>query len=145
MRMLTTTFLAVILAALGSLVKMTPSAAADSSAARHTYTKPDGETVTLPEGVEILPDGTELTNGVRTGHLGTPPPERVKLQRMQRFASQWMPFFHYVSDTSLLAPFSLDSLLKVTPGQLVTGLCGHPGNCGFGLTCSRGPPGPRST
>ena len=39
----------------------------------HTFVREDGTVMTLPEGMEILPDGTVLQDGVAVGHRQEPP------------------------------------------------------------------------
>jgi hypothetical protein len=103
------------------------AAAGATAPPSRTFTKPDGEVVPLPEGVEVLPDGTVLTNGVPGGRYVPPTAREIKATKMQRFAGQWVPFFLYVDDRTLLAPLALDPRAEVYRDRFITGLAAAPG------------------
>ena len=98
---------------------------------RHTFVREDGEVMTLPEGMEILPDGTVLQDGVAVGHYQKPPAEVVRQWRMHRFAGTWTPFFIYFNDSRLFAPLSLDQDEDVYRDQAITGLVTAPAGNSF--------------
>lgn len=105
--------------------------AESSPTERHTFVRDDGEVMTLPEGMEILPDGTVLKDGVAVGHYQKPPAEVVRQWRMHRFAGTWTPFFIYFNDSRLFAPLSLDQDEDVYRDQAITGLVTAPAGNSF--------------
>ncbi len=77
----------------------------------------------LPPGVELLPDGTMVQNGIVVSHGAIDSPERRKMRRMHEFSGQWIPAFLYLDDYRIFVPYKLRDVAAFEAGrERLTGL-----------------------